>query len=239
MALRGAILAGVFVAVLAAAVGARADVARGWLAFLKGDYETALAELEPAAGAGDAAAQYYLGVLYGHGEGVLRNYRTAAEWYERAARQRHSDAQFNLGLLFYDGAGTPGEPDAIAKHDATAIRWLTPAAEAGHGMASYLLCRLVDEGRAATRDLERALGLCRYAAQRGIPGAQYHTGLLLAERRTDRETWTEAYAWFLLAKRANYPGADQNLAIVARWLEPADLARARAAVEDFKPLARQ
>ena len=218
MALRGAILAGVFVVVLAAAGGARAAVARGWQAFLKGDYETALAELEPAARTGDAAAQYYLGVLYGHGEGVVRNYRTAAEWYERAARQGHSDAQFNLGLLFYDGAGAPGEPDAIAKHDAAAIRWLTPAAEAGHGMASYLLCRLVDEGRAATRDLDRALGLCRYAAQRGIPGAQYHTGLLLAARRPAREPWTAAYAWVLLAKRANSPGA---------------------AVEEFKPLARQ
>ncbi len=238
--MRGVILAGVLAAALtAAAGGARADVVRGWQAFLKGDYETARAELEPAARTGDAVAQYYLGVLYGHGEGVLRNHRTAVEWYEKAARQGHHDAQFNLGLLYYEGAGTPGEPDAIAKHDATALRWLTPAAEAGHGMATYLLCRLVDQGRAATRDLERALELCRYAAQRGIPGAQYHTGLLLAELRTDRETWTEAYAWFLLAKRANYPGADQNLEIVARWLQPADLERGRAAVEAFKPLAGQ
>jgi TPR repeat protein len=238
--MRRAILAvGLLAALVVAAGGARADVARGWEAFLKGDYTTALAELEPAAQAGDPAAQYYLGVLYGHGEGVVRNYRTAAEWYEKAALQGHPDAQFSLGLLFYDGAGSLDEPSAVPQDPVAATRWLTPAAEAGHGMASYLLCRLVDQGRAAARDLGRALGLCRYAAQRGIPGAQYHTGLLLAELKTDRTTWTEAYAWFLLAKRANYPGADQNLEIVARWLEPEDLARARAAAEEFKPLAGQ
>ncbi len=218
-----------------AAAPVYADVASGWQAFLDGDYDTALEELEPAARSGDATAQYYLGVLYDHGEGVIRNYQTAADWYEKAAAQGHREAQFNLGLLHYTGAGQPGEATAIQHDPKTAARWFAPAADAGHPMASYLLCRIVDEGRWVERDLGRALSLCRAAADHGVTGAQYNTGLLLTEQSTDRENWTEAYTWFLLATRANYPGAQQNLDVVAKWLNEADIIRARAAADAWKP----
>ncbi len=218
-----------------AAAPSRADVASGWQAFLDGDYETALAELEPAAQSGDATAQYYLGVLYDHGEGVARNYRTAAEWYEKAAAQGHREAQFKLGFLHYTGSGQPAGPSALARDPEAAARWFAPAAEAGHPMASYLLCRMVDEGRGVERDLDRALSLCRAAADHGVTGAQYSTALLLTEQSTDRENWTEAYTWFLLATRANYPGAKQNLNVVAKWLNEADIIRARAAADAWQP----
>ena len=91
----------------------------------------------------------------------------------------------------------------------------------------------------AERDLERALSLCRYAAQYGIAGAQFQTGLLLAESEADRETWSDAYSWFLLAARANYPGAAQNLEIIAGRLSEDDLARARAMADDFEPIAQE
>ncbi len=219
---------------LSAAPG-RADVASGWQAFLDGNYDTAVAELEPAARAGDATAQYYLGVVYDHGEGVIRNHRTAAEWYEKAAGQGHRDAQFKLGLLYHTGSGQSGKTTAIERDPKSAARWFAPAAEAGHPMASYLLCRLVDEGRWVERDLNRALSLCRAAANHGVAGAQYNTGLLLVEQSTDRESWTEAYTWFLLAKRARYPGAKQNLDVVTKWLNEADIIRAEAAADAWQP----
>ncbi len=218
-----------------AAAPGRADVASGWQAFLDGDYETAIAELEPAARSGDATAQYYLGALYDHGEGVIRNYQTAADWYEKAAGQGHREAQFKLGLLHYTGGGQPAGPSALARDPEAATRWFEPAAEAEHPMASYLLCRLVDEGRWVERDLDRALSLCRAAADHGVSGAQYNTGLLLVEQSTDRESWTEAYTWFLLAKRARYPGAKQNLDVVAKWLNEADIIRAEAAADAWQP----
>ncbi|MEE9146268.1 MAG: sel1 repeat family protein, partial [Candidatus Tectomicrobia bacterium] len=95
--LKACLFAALLAAASAAAGPASADVESGWQAFLDGDYVAALEELEPAAEAGDATAQYYLGVLYDHGEGVIRNYMTATGWYEKAAAQDHRDAQFNLG----------------------------------------------------------------------------------------------------------------------------------------------
>ena len=225
--------------VLAFSVGlagaARADVDSGWQAFLAGDYTTALEELEPAADAGDPRAQYYLGVLYDHGEGVVRNYVTATVWYEKAAAQGNRDAQFNLGMIYYNGAGGADDPGAVAQDLKEAVRWLSPPADAGHPMASYLLCRLVDEGEAVERDPKRALDLCRSAADSGIAGAQFNTGLLLAESSNEIETWREAYTWFLLAQRARYPGAQQNLETVARHLTAAEIDKAKAAADAWAP----
>ncbi|HEX9769566.1 MAG TPA: tetratricopeptide repeat protein [Kiloniellales bacterium] len=233
--MRASLKPGLIALLLAFAGPASADVERGWQAFLDGDYVTALAELEPFAEAGDATAQYYLGVLYDHGEGVVRNYQTATAWYEKAAAQGHRDAQFNLGMIYYNGAGSAGDPGAVAQDKAAAARWLAPAADNEHPMASYLMCLLVDEGRWVERDLERALSLCRIAADSGIAGAQYNTGLLLAERSNEIASWREAYTWFLLAKRANYPGADQNLETVSRHLNEAEIAEARAAADAWTP----
>ncbi len=226
---------GLFALLVALAGPAGADVASGWQAFLDGDYVAALEELEPAAEAGDATAQYYLGVFYDHGEGVIRNYMTATGWYEKAAVQDHRDAQFNLGMIYYNGAGGVGDPGAVAQDQAAAARWLGPAADKGHPMASYLMCLLVDEGKVVERDLLRALVLCRTAADSGIAGAQYNTGLLLAEGSNEIETWRAAYTWFLLARRANYPGAQQNLEAVSRYLNEAEIGAARDAADAWTP----
>ncbi len=233
--MRASLKPGLVALFLALAAPASADVESGWQAFLNGDYVTALAELEPIAEAGDATAQYYLGVLYDHGEGVIRNYETAVGWYEKAAAQGHRDAQFNLGMIYYNGAGGAGDPGSVAPDKAAAARWLGQAADNDHPMASYLECLLVDEGRWVERDLERALSLCRIAADSGIAGAQYNTGLLLAERSNEIASWREAYTWFLLAKRANYPGAEQNLEAVSRHLNEAEIAAARAAADAWTP----
>ncbi len=233
--MRASLKPGLVALLLALAGPASADVESGWQAFLNGDYVTALAELEPIAEAGDATAQYYLGVLYDHGEGVIRNYKTAVGWYEKAAAQGHRDAQFNLGMIYYNGAGAAGDPGSVAPDKAAAARWLGQAADNDHPMASYLECLLVDEGRWVERDLERALSLCRIAADSGIAGAQYNTGLLLAERSNEIASWREAYTWFLLAKRANYPGAEQNLEAVSRHLNEAEIAEARAAADAWTP----
>lgn len=224
---------------LATASPLKADVASGWQAYLDGEYAAAFDELSSASEAGDATGQYYLGVLYSHGEAVARNYQTAALWYKKAATQGHSDAQFNLGLLYYGGSGKPGLSTSVARDPKTAARWFELAAEGGHPMAAYLLCQLVDDGRASERDLDRALTWCRAAADNGIAGAQYNTGLLLAERSNEIATWREAYTWFLLAKRANYPGAQQNLEAVSRYLNDAEIAEAQAVADAWQPTAKQ
>jgi hypothetical protein len=57
----------------------------GWAAYERSDYATALEELLPPANEGNAWAQFYLGTMYGSGNGVPQDYSKAAKWLRLAA----------------------------------------------------------------------------------------------------------------------------------------------------------
>ena len=78
-------------------------------AYGSGDYAAALKTFQSLAAQGDARAQFNLGLLYYHGQGVLQDYALARQWYEKAAAQGDADAQYNLGLLYNIGHGVPQE----------------------------------------------------------------------------------------------------------------------------------
>ncbi len=66
-----------------------------------------------AAEQGDARAQFNLGTMYDHGDGVIEDDAEAARWYRMAAEQGHASAQFNLGLMYDNGLGVI-EDDTLA-----------------------------------------------------------------------------------------------------------------------------
>jgi TPR repeat protein len=80
--------------------------------------------------AGDADAQFALGVQYSSGAGP--DFVQAAEWYRKAADQNHTLAQFNLGIMFSKGQG-------VTHDDATAVMWITRSAEGGDAGAQFNL----------------------------------------------------------------------------------------------------
>ena len=53
----------------------------------------------------DPEVQFNLGVAYGKGKGVLKDWNQAAHWYRKAAEQGQARAQVNLGVAYYDGTG--------------------------------------------------------------------------------------------------------------------------------------
>ena len=77
-----------------------ADFQKGWNAYTKKDYATALREWKPLAEQGNASAQYNLGVMYDKGKGVPENDKTALKWYRLAAKQGLADAHFNLKWMY-------------------------------------------------------------------------------------------------------------------------------------------
>lgn len=52
--------------------------------------------------AGDAGAQYDVGLTYEYGKS---NYKKAAKWYKRSANQGFAPAQNSLGELYKEGNG--------------------------------------------------------------------------------------------------------------------------------------
>ena len=101
------------------------DYQTGFDAFNSGDYDTALAEWQPLAEAGDADGQYGLGMMYGNGFGVDMNDELALKYYGLASDQGHADAQYNMGVMHQNGWGLPMNEEEAAK-------LFELAAESGH-----------------------------------------------------------------------------------------------------------
>ena len=76
-----------------------ADWNKGWDAYEKGDYATALREWEPLAEQGDADAQFNLGVMYANGRGVIQDNIYAHMWWNIAASSGDKDASKNRDIV--------------------------------------------------------------------------------------------------------------------------------------------
>ncbi len=101
-----------------------AGLDEGLRAYKRGDYVTALKELELSAEQGDARAQYNLGSMYYNGEGITRNYKEAFKWFRKASEQGNASAQYKLGVMYYEGKG-------VTRDEMEALKWWRKAAEQG------------------------------------------------------------------------------------------------------------
>ena len=72
-----------------------------------GDFVAAMAELLPAARAGNAEAEELIGVMYASGLGVERDDVRAFDWYLRASMKGHPGAQSGVGWYYEVGRGMP------------------------------------------------------------------------------------------------------------------------------------
>ncbi|GFO75996.1 uncharacterized protein BPLS_P3534 [Bathymodiolus platifrons methanotrophic gill symbiont] len=77
-----------------------------------------------AAEQGHASAQYYLGVNYFRGDGVVQDYKEAFRWYRKSAEQGFSMAQYGLGLMYASGKG-------VVQDYVTAHKYFNIAASSG------------------------------------------------------------------------------------------------------------
>ncbi len=89
------------------AAPALAGMEEGFAAYQRADYAAAMREFKPLAEKGDPKAQFYLGEMYGQGQGIKRDLKKAARWYREAAMQGHTAAQGILGGLYAAGLGVP------------------------------------------------------------------------------------------------------------------------------------
>ena len=104
-----------------------------------------LADLRARAEAGDASAQYFLGVMYATGDGVPQDNVEAVAWFRRAAEQGDASAQFNLAVMYDTGQGVP-------KDDTEAVTWYRKAAEQGDAGAQFSLGQMYLAGDGVPQD---------------------------------------------------------------------------------------
>ncbi|KVN36145.1 hypothetical protein WJ63_02235 [Burkholderia pyrrocinia] len=94
------------------------------------DYARARALLGEAAGHGDPAAAYYLGLIYRSGYGTAADPAQAARWFEQASRADIPAADFMLANAYRDGSGVPrDESRALALYRRAAEHELPEAVQ--------------------------------------------------------------------------------------------------------------
>jgi len=171
--------------------------------------------------AGNAVAQYIIGMYYTIGKGVPQNAIEAAKWFRRAADQGDEDAQYQLGMCYYKGEG-------VSKNNAEATRWLRLAekqgvreatvslreiakeelaalrktATQGDAQAQYMLgMRYLKGDSIAPRNTAETITWLRRAAEQGHAEAQYQLGMYYGGTARDQD---EAVKWFReAAERGN------------------------------------
>jgi uncharacterized protein len=243
-------------------VAAWCDTAAGMGAFRNKDYSRAYKEWKTAAEAGQAEAQFDLGVLYAQGLGVPRDLSEAARWYSRAAEQGNAEAQFALGQMCSRGWGVPrDEADAMRwfqlangnesdgsptgweaiqgygtpQDPQKAAYWYRQAAEKGHAEAQFNLGRLYATGSGVPHDEEQATRWVRASASQGFAPAQARLGMRYAEGNGVTQDDRRAFFWLTLAYLHGEKRVEKLRGTVAAKLNPADVSAAEQAAQNWKP----
>ena len=135
-----------------------AQTSAALLSLRQHQYMQASQQLAAAANAGDAEAQYLLGMIQLNGLGQVPDVRQAAAWLEKAGAQGHGPAAFVLAALY-----SRGELADAAR----ARRWLQRAADLGYERARAALADprpLLAAVRELPQDAALLPAFVRYAA---------------------------------------------------------------------------
>lgn len=129
-------------------------------------------DLQAAADKGDSKAQYEVGMIYYHGDGVWNDHRAAYQWFEKAAVLGNRKAQYKLGLMHYSSTFLPQDKRA-------AFDWHMKAAEQGYPPAQVSIGLAYSLGDIVEQNDRKAFEwFVKAAAQGNISGMRYVDGKL-------------------------------------------------------------
>lgn len=228
------VLLAVMVALLAG--GAAADAEKGMAALEKGDYKTALKELNADAKKGDADAMFMLSRLYAEGKGVKEDRKQAFQWMERAAKTGSVRAQGTLAMYFSEGIG-------VAKDDAKSLELGRRAAQGGDLISQFIMGMRYNNGVGVLRDIEQAAAWWGKAAERGMLRAQVMLAGLLAQKAAlpdaapeqasaDR---VEAAKWLIVSESARLPGTESTLTSIKEKMTAEEIGVAEERAHGWRP----
>ena len=143
-----------------------------------------IAELRKRAIAGDAKAQYSLGVAYANGYGVSEDKSEAMRWWRKAADQGYIKAEFRLGVAYDLGDGVP-------KDDAEAARWYRKAADQGDAEAQFSLGTAYRDGAGVPKDNSEAYFWLSLAATGKVEGMKQEDLAKARDEQASHLTKTE------------------------------------------------
>ena len=173
----------------------------------------AAVQMKRLAQAGDAHAQYLMGLLYRDGGLVIPDTEKAQYWMEQAATQNVPAAQYALGKLLLSDDALVHDPDQ-------GIRWLKASAQNGNDYASYALGKEYLSGKHVLKNAGKAVNYLHQASQGDNPWAQYLLGKLYLMDQDEHA----AYQWFQAAAERGHVYAEFFVERMDQgWIAPPQL----------------
>tara|TARA_B100000965_G_scaffold62180_1_gene48019 strand:+ start:609 stop:1301 length:693 start_codon:yes stop_codon:yes gene_type:complete len=181
----------------------RADFQAGVEAYKAGDYQTALAEWLPLAEAGNADAQFNVGLIHDGGQGVPRDYDKAVYWYRKAAEQGLAEAQYYLANMQIKGQGSKAPMTESCD-------WALKSAQGGYAPAQEAIALGYVHGDCGLpKDPWLAMEWAEKSAMQGDElGLVTVVEILLHLHRT------RAWAWMRIAEDIGHPKAPKLRALL-------------------------
>lgn len=133
-----------------------------------------ITDYQTKADAGDAEAQYQLGICYAQGKGVEKNITQSARYWLMAGKQQHAQALIYLGKLFEKGIGVPQDFNK-------AFQCYQSACSQNVAEAQLCLAMLYLQGLGVEQDEKQAVKLLIQSAEQSNPAAQYQLGVAYEE----------------------------------------------------------
>ncbi|MGI3900295.1 MAG: tetratricopeptide repeat protein [Janthinobacterium lividum] len=182
--------------------------------------------LRSLASAGNAAAQYEIGLRYAEGRGVARDPKQALAWFDKSAAQGSAPAQYRLGSAYEKGVGLDRDP-------ALAMAWYGKAADAGNIRAMHNLAVMSAEGAVGKPDYAKAAQWFGKASEFGVRDSQFNLAILYARGLGIEQSLGQSYKWFAIAASEGDDDAAKKRDEVAAKLDPVALSSAKAAVAGY------
>ena len=204
------------------------DYQDGMEAYERGDYAAALKKLRPLAKKGNLGAQFRLGWMYGHGEGVMQSDEEAVKWYRKAAQQDHVIAQFNLGARYAKGKG-------VVQSNEEAAKWYEKAMKQGPAGDQVILSVRYVNGAGFAQDYGKAFNCLSKAVEQGNTIAQLYLGPMYEYGIGVDRNYVTAYMWYHRAGILGIEGAHEERDKITEKMNIVEITNARRLAREWKP----
>lgn len=182
------------------------------------------ARIEQAAAAGNAVAQYQLGLQLMAGPQKAEG----LSLLRRAANQGMAMAQYRLAKAYETG-------DGVEASITQARQWTERAAAGGNRAAMHDLGVFFARGEGAPLDQATAFRWFRQAADLGVPDSQFNIGVLYERGQGTAANPSEALFWFLVAARSGDDDARARAAALEANLSATQVRQIRERADQFRP----
>jgi TPR repeat protein len=209
---------------------------KGYEAYQRKDFQTALSFFHRAADQGSARAQFSIGLMYREGAGVQKNDAQALAWFRMAADHGYAQAQNKMGFLYKDGEG------GVRQDFAQALSWFRKAADQGDPTGQFLLGSMYMYGYGVQIDIPQALRWFQKAADNGNSAAENTLGQMYELGAGVPKNLAAARKWHQRAADHGNADSKEKLAQLdaANALTPTSRAAASSDAEEaFRFLQRQ